>query len=99
MFLPLTLSIGRDRRLTQDTSVSPTSCLSGLSYPFLTIKSLRYAIAELQKDVERELALLPEAEREGQRTKFAVFVVHNKLKPKLGKIPDDVKCVHRSVDG
>jgi hypothetical protein len=67
--------------------------------PVLIIEPLRYAIAELQKDVERELALLPEAEREGQRTKFAVFVVHNKLKPKLGKIPDDVKCVRRSVDG
>lgn len=49
-----------------------------------------YAVAELQADVEREIAHLPEAEREAQRTKFAVFVVHNKLKPKLGALPDDV---------
>ena len=50
----------------------------------------RYAVSELQADVERELAALPEEEREQQRTKFAVFVVHNKLKPKLGSLPDDV---------
>ena len=36
---------------------------------------------------------LPESEREAARTHFAVFVVHNKLKPKLGAIPDDVPCV------
>ncbi|RPD64408.1 PRTase-like protein [Lentinus tigrinus ALCF2SS1-7] len=53
-------------------------------------KTLHYAITELQKDVERELALLPESEREAKRTKFAVFVVHNKLKPKLGDIPADI---------
>jgi hypothetical protein len=35
MFLPLTISLGRDRRLTQDTSVSPTSCLLAFSYPSL----------------------------------------------------------------
>lgn len=50
----------------------------------------RYAISELQKDVERELAALPESERKAQRTQFAVFVVHNKLKPKLGELPPDV---------
>jgi hypothetical protein len=55
----------------------------------------RYAIAELQQDVERELATLPEAEREAQRTKFAVFVVHNKRKPKVGVLPPDVPCVRR----
>lgn len=46
-----------------------------------------YAITELQKDVETELLALPEAEREAQRTKFAVFVVHNKLKPKVKELP------------
>lgn len=53
-------------------------------------KTLQYAIEELKKDVERELLTLPESEREAARTQFAVFVVHNKLKPKLGAIPDDV---------
>ena len=47
-------------------------------------------MSELQKDVERELAALPEAEREAKRTKFAVFVVHNKLKPKLAELPADI---------
>ena len=49
-----------------------------------------YAITELQKDVEKELMALPEAEREAQRTKFAVFVVHNKLKPKVKDLPADI---------
>ncbi|KAI0820806.1 PRTase-like protein [Trametes gibbosa] len=53
-------------------------------------KTLHYAVTELQQDVERELAKLPEAEREAKRTKFAVFVVHNKLKPKLAQIPADI---------
>lgn len=53
-------------------------------------KTLQYAISELQKDVEEELQRLPESEREAVRTKFAVFVVHNKRKPKLGHIPADV---------
>ena len=51
-------------------------------------------MTELQKDVERELAELPEAERNAKRTKFAVFVVHNKLKPKLADIPAGIPCVH-----
>ncbi|KZV68947.1 PRTase-like protein [Peniophora sp. CONT] len=54
-------------------------------------KTLQYAVAELQKDVEREIQALPEAERDAARTKFGIFVVHNKRKTKLGKIPDDVK--------
>ncbi|EMD39059.1 hypothetical protein CERSUDRAFT_63970 [Gelatoporia subvermispora B] len=53
-------------------------------------KTLHYAVSELQKDVERDLASLPESEREAQRTKFAVFVVHNKLKPKLAELPTDI---------
>ncbi|KAI0372814.1 PRTase-like protein [Pilatotrama ljubarskyi] len=53
-------------------------------------KTLHYAITELQQDVERELAKLPESEREAKRTKFAVFVVHNKLKPKLAELPADI---------
>ncbi|KAG1788191.1 uncharacterized protein HD556DRAFT_1499285 [Suillus plorans] len=55
-----------------------------------TRKTLQYALSELQKDVEAELQLLPESERDSKRTKFAVFVVHNKLKPKLGKLPPNI---------
>jgi len=47
-------------------------------------------VAELKKDVEKELLALPEAEREAARTQFAIFVVHNKRKPKTGQIPPDV---------
>ncbi|KAJ8579953.1 PRTase-like protein [Rhizopogon salebrosus TDB-379] len=53
-------------------------------------KTLQYALSELQKDIESELQLLPESERESKRTKFAIFVVHNKLKPKLGQLPSDI---------
>ncbi|OCH93641.1 PRTase-like protein [Obba rivulosa] len=53
-------------------------------------KTLHYAISELQKDVERDLEALPESEREAQRTQFAIFVVHNKLKPKLAELPADI---------
>ncbi|KAI0091694.1 hypothetical protein BDY19DRAFT_931809 [Irpex rosettiformis] len=53
-------------------------------------KTLQYAVSELNKDVEKELAALPEAERENKRTKFGIFVVHNKRKEKLGKLPDDL---------
>ena len=45
----------------------------------------------MQKDVEREIQTLPEAEREAARTKFGIFVVHNKRKTKLGTIRNDVK--------
>ncbi|KAJ3563794.1 hypothetical protein NP233_g8712 [Leucocoprinus birnbaumii] len=56
-----------------------------------TRKTLSYALLELQKDVEAELLNYPESEREALRsaTKFAIFVVHNKKKPKLAEIPAD----------
>lgn len=56
----------------------------------LTGALLSYAVSELQKDVDEEVAKLPESEREAARTKFAVFVVHNKLKEKLADLPADV---------
>ena len=48
-----------------------------------------YAISELKKDVEAELLSYPDEVRESLRaaTHFAVFVVHNKLKPKLVDLP------------
>ncbi|KAH8832589.1 hypothetical protein DL96DRAFT_1694673 [Flagelloscypha sp. PMI_526] len=57
-----------------------------------TRKTLHYALSELQKDVEAELSERPEEEREALRkaTKFAIFVVHNKLKPKLADLPPDL---------
>ncbi|KAK0488801.1 hypothetical protein IW261DRAFT_1441593 [Armillaria novae-zelandiae] len=54
-----------------------------------TRKTLHYALSELQKDVDNELASYPASEREALRaaTQFGVFVVHNKLKPKLAELP------------
>lgn len=49
-----------------------------------------YALSELQKDIDKELDAVTPAEREALRTKFAIFVVHNKLKPKLATLPSDV---------
>jgi len=54
-------------------------------------QTLHYAVSELQKDIERELQSLPEAEREAKRTHFAIFVVHNKLKTKVKDLPADLK--------
>ncbi|KXN89371.1 Hypoxanthine-guanine phosphoribosyltransferase [Leucoagaricus sp. SymC.cos] len=62
------------------------TCL--LSVPFTAHIICRYALLELQKDVEAELSTRPESERDALRkaTKFAIFVVHNKKKAKLAKI-------------
>ena len=56
-------------------------------------KTLQYAISELQKDVEKELLALPESERDAKRTEFGIFVVHNKRKEKLGKLPESLPFV------
>ncbi|KAK4702505.1 hypothetical protein P7C70_g3717, partial [Phenoliferia sp. Uapishka_3] len=54
--------------------------------------TLGYAVAELKKDIEEQLALLPEDKKASfPKTELAIFVVHNKLKEKRGSIPDDVK--------
>ncbi|KAI0072689.1 PRTase-like protein [Panus rudis PR-1116 ss-1] len=53
-------------------------------------KTLHYAVSELQKDVEKAIAALPEGEREAAKTQFGVFVVHNKLKEKLASLPSNV---------
>jgi len=52
--------------------------------------TLQYAVRELQKDVDDELQSYPESERDALRTKFAIFVVHNKIKEKKGILPADV---------
>ncbi|KAL9713721.1 hypothetical protein Ac2012v2_003332 [Leucoagaricus gongylophorus] len=61
-----------------------------------TRKTLSYALLELQKDVQEELLRHPEAEREPllAATKFAIFVVHNKKKPKLAEVPADTLFVY-----
>ncbi|RXW14676.1 hypothetical protein EST38_g11180 [Candolleomyces aberdarensis] len=57
-----------------------------------TRKTLHYAVSELQKDVEKELLSYPEDQRAALReaTKFGVFVVHNKKKPKLAEIDSSI---------
>lgn len=40
--------------------------------------------------MEKEIANLPENEREAAKTEFAVFVVHNKLKEKAEQLPEDI---------
>ncbi|TFK71612.1 PRTase-like protein [Pluteus cervinus] len=54
-----------------------------------TRKTLHYALSELRKDVLTELNTYPVHEQEKLlgSTKFAVFVVHNKLKGKLAELP------------
>lgn len=54
-----------------------------------SLSAISYALSELQKDVEAELLSYPQSEREALRaaTKFAIFVVHNKNKPKLADLP------------
>ncbi|EKD02450.1 transferase [Trichosporon asahii var. asahii CBS 8904] len=56
--------------------------------------TLMYTVNELKKDIDEQLSKVQdEKEREKLRaeTKLAIFVVHNKLKPKVGEIPEDVQ--------
>lgn len=59
----------------------------------ITTALYRYAILELKKDVEAELLSYPNESRACLRaaTHFAVFVVHNKLKPKLAELPAETQ--------
>lgn len=58
----------------------------------LTNSECSYAVSELQKDVEKELLNYPEDQRAQLReaTKFGVFVVHNKKKPKLAQLEESI---------
>ncbi|KAK3342680.1 phosphoribosyltransferase-like protein [Neurospora tetraspora] len=51
-----------------------------------TRTTLEYAVKELQKDVEAARQALGE----GEETQFAIFVLHNKDKPKKGTLPEDI---------
>ncbi|OJD25965.1 hypothetical protein ACJ73_02664 [Blastomyces percursus] len=52
-----------------------------------TRTTLEYAVRELQKDVQLAQQQLG---REGEKTTFSVFVLHNKNKDKKGKLPTDM---------
>ncbi|OAX78413.1 hypothetical protein ACJ72_07282 [Emergomyces africanus] len=52
-----------------------------------TRTTLEYAVRELQKDVQMAQQQLG---REGEKTTFSVFVLHNKNKEKKGKLPTDM---------
>ncbi|CAG7956862.1 unnamed protein product [Penicillium nalgiovense] len=53
-----------------------------------TRTTLQYAVEELQKDVKVAQKQLPSGSPlKGEETKFHVFVLHNKIKTKKGKLP------------
>ncbi|KAH8920139.1 PRTase-like protein [Atractiella rhizophila] len=53
--------------------------------------TLLYAISELLKDVEKQAVTLNATQEMRDRTEFGIFVVHNKLKPKAGELPEGVR--------
>ncbi|KAF2153771.1 xanthine phosphoribosyltransferase 1 [Myriangium duriaei CBS 260.36] len=52
-----------------------------------TRTTLEYAVKELEKDVELATQKLG---RTGEKTKFSIFVLHNKDKPKKGTLPKEM---------
>ncbi|KAI5815184.1 phosphoribosyltransferase-like protein [Pyronema omphalodes] len=52
-----------------------------------TRTTLQYAVQELEKDVKQAAR---ELGRENEETKFFVFVLHNKDKPKKGTLPEEM---------
>ncbi|KAK2739261.1 hypoxanthine-guanine phosphoribosyltransferase [Myotisia sp. PD_48] len=52
-----------------------------------TRTTLEYAVKELEKDVQLAQKQLG---RQGEKTTFSVFVLHNKNKEKKGKLPEDM---------
>ncbi|KAF2828526.1 xanthine phosphoribosyltransferase 1 [Ophiobolus disseminans] len=52
-----------------------------------TRTTLEYAVRELEKDVE---AAVQKLGRQGEKTNFSIFVLHNKDKPKKGNLPQDI---------
>lgn len=52
-----------------------------------TRTTLEYAVRELEKDVE---AAVQKSGRQGEKTTFSIFVLHNKDKTKKGELPQDV---------
>lgn len=52
-----------------------------------TRTTLEYAVRELEKDVE---AAVEKLGRQGEKTRFSIFVLHNKDKTKKGVLPQDI---------
>lgn len=53
-----------------------------------------YAVSELQRDIDALYAQLsPEQRAATPETKLGIFVVHNKLKNKLGDLPEDIVSI------
>jgi hypoxanthine phosphoribosyltransferase len=52
-----------------------------------TRTTLEYAVRELEKDV---IEAQKKSGREGEKTTFSIFVLHNKDKQKKGVLPEDV---------
>jgi hypoxanthine phosphoribosyltransferase len=52
-----------------------------------TRTTLEYAVRELEKDV---IEAQKKSGREGEKTTFSIFVLHNKDKQKKGFLPEDV---------
>jgi hypoxanthine phosphoribosyltransferase len=63
-----------------------------------TRTTLEYAVRELEKDVE---AAVQKLGRQGEKTHFSIFVLHNKDKGKKGNLPQDILegryCAARTV--
>ncbi|KAF2760970.1 putative xanthine-guanine phosphoribosyl transferase Xpt1 [Pseudovirgaria hyperparasitica] len=55
-----------------------------------TRTTLEYAVKELQKDVEKESEEAAKRGEDVKKTTFSVFVLHNKDKPKKGKLPSEL---------
>jgi len=52
-----------------------------------TRTTLDYAVRELEKDVKEAAK---RSGREGEKTRFSIFVLHNKDKPKKGCLPKEM---------
>jgi hypoxanthine phosphoribosyltransferase len=52
-----------------------------------TRTTLEYAVRELEKDVEAAVQSLG---RQGEKTNFSIFVLHNKDKTKKGSLPQEI---------
>ncbi|EZF24471.1 hypothetical protein H112_03072 [Trichophyton rubrum D6] len=57
-----------------------------------TRTTLEYAVRELEKDVEHAQKQLG---RQGEKTTFSIFVLHNKDKPKKGQLPPEMLAENR----
>jgi hypoxanthine phosphoribosyltransferase len=55
-----------------------------------TRTTLSYAVKELEKDIEKQRNIAEENHEEWIEPKLGVFVVHNKVVTKQGKLPDDL---------